>query len=162
MSQRADSVLKYALALAALMAGGGVGFYYGIYLPSQDIRRQSEDMARRHVEAKANSDALAERARREQAAQTAYEDCTSTADLAYKNHWTAVCRAQNAADVAEYEDCADDLFSTDEGCREKHPIRPERDCALSPQAADRLVEERNTARQQCLGTLRAAQDTASF
>ena len=157
MLRHADAILKLSLALAALMAGGGVGFYYGIYLPSQDIRRQGEDMAARQTQAAEQTKALAAQARREQQAQLAFEDCNSAAELTYKNHWASACRAQHAADVAQYEDCADDFFASDEGCRRRHPIRPERGCALPSQLADRLTAERQDARQQCLGQLQAAQ-----
>lgn len=156
MIKHADAILKLSLAAAALMGGGGVGFYYGIYLPSQDIREQSEAMVKHQAAAREQTDALAKQAQRARAAQDAFDDCVSSAQLTYKNHWTAACRAQHTADVAAYEDCADDFFSTEAGCRRKHPIRPERDCALTTQLADRLVEERRSAREQCNATLQAA------
>ncbi|MCJ2182265.1 hypothetical protein MTR62_06060 [Novosphingobium sp. 1949] len=157
MLKHADALLKLALALAALLAGGGVGFYYGIYLPAQDVRSRSEELVRQQSQAREQTDQLAARARREEAAQTVFQDCVSTADLTYKSHWTAACRAQHDADVAAYEDCADDFFSTEAGCHRKHPIRPERDCALTTQLAERLVAERQGARQQCQAALQAAQ-----
>lgn len=157
MLKHADAILKLSLALAALMAGAGVGFYYGIYLPSQDIRQQGDAMVAKQTEAAEQTKALAEQARREKAAQLAYEDCNSAVELTYKNHWASACRAQHAADVAEYEDCADDFFASEEGCRRRHPIRPERGCALPSQMADRLTDERQQARQQCMGQLQAAQ-----
>ncbi len=157
MTRHADAILKLCLALAALMAGGGVGFYYGIYLPSQDIHRQTQAMEHRQAQVRQETDALAEQAKRAKAAQNAFEDCVSTAQLTYKNHWAAACRAQHAADVAAYDDCADDFFSTQAGCQRKHPIRPERDCALTTQMAERLVAERREARQQCTATFQAAQ-----
>ncbi|MBT0668919.1 hypothetical protein HT136_11125 [Novosphingobium profundi] len=159
MVKHADAILKLSLAAAALMAGAGVGFYYGIYLPAQDIRAQSQAMTEHVDVVRQQSDALAEKARREKIAQNAYADCVSGAELTYKNHWTAACRAQSAADEAAYEDCADDWFSTEAGCRRKHPIRPERGCALTTRMAERLVEERRDARRQCDAALQAAQQS---
>ncbi|MBH0111398.1 hypothetical protein I5E68_00345 [Novosphingobium sp. YJ-S2-02] len=154
---RVDTVLKLSLSLAALLAGGGVGFYYGIYLPSQDLHRQTQEMVEQQDSARVQTKALADRARREKAAQVAYEDCNNAAELTYKNHWAAACRAQHAADVAAFEDCADNLFATEKGCLRDHPIRPERECALTTRLADRLVEERDGARQECVGRLREMQ-----
>ena len=154
---RVDTVLKLSLSLAALLAGGGVGFYYGIYLPSQDLHRQTQDMVEKQDSARVQTKALADRARREKAAQLAYEDCNNAAELTYKNHWAAACRAQHASDVAAFEDCADNLFATEKGCLRDHPIRPERECALTTRLADRLVEERDGARQECVGRLREMQ-----
>mgnify|MGYP000020504610 CR=1 FL=1 len=161
MIKHADAILKLCLAAGALMGGAGVGFYYGIYLPSQDIHQQSQAMAERQENAVHQTDALAQQARREKAAQTAFEDCVSRAQLTYKNHWSAACRAQHAADVAEFEDCADNFFATESGCRRKHPIRPERGCALTTQLADRLVEERREARRECQVDLEEARRRAS-
>lgn len=160
MADRLDTFLKVSLGAAALFAGGGVGFYYGIYLPSQDLHRQAQEMSEKQDSAERQTKALAERAKRERAAQLAYEDCNNSADLTYKNHWTAACRAQNEADVAAFNDCTDNFFSSEESCLRDHPIRPERECALGTQLADRLVGERETARQQCAAQLQAAQTGA--
>lgn len=161
MLDRAGDILKLAIALAVLIAGCGVGYYYGIFLPSHTISEET----RRQVEAdeahQAARDAQArmaeERARRQQAAQVEYEDCLNFAELTYKNRWAASCRTMNRSDVMEFEDCLDDLFTTEEGCRRRYPIRPERGCALPSQIASGLSRERDRAKEQCLGRLQASQ-----
>lgn len=161
MLERADAVLKLALALAALLAGAGVGYYYGIFLPNharvQEQRSQANadaaEDARRSAEAKAS----AEHARRQQAAQVEYEDCLNFAELNYKNRWAASCRAMNRSDIADFEDCLDNLFSTEESCRRRHPIRPERGCALPSTIASGLSGDRDRAKEQCLGRYQASQ-----
>lgn len=157
MLKNPDAVLKLALALAILLAGGGIGFYYGIFLPSQDVRRQTQEMAEKQADAEAQSEALAERARREQAAQTQYEDCVGSAELIYKQQWTQSCQGMHDADQAAYQDCADDLFSTEEGCRAKHPLRPEQGCALPRQVAQGLTDARDKRKAECAARLQAVQ-----
>lgn len=158
MLDRADAILKLCAALAILIAGCGVGYYYGIFLPnhaeSQAARHEaSAEQARRE----ARSRAEAEQARRQQTARVEYEDCVNFAELSYKNRWAASCRAMRENDIAEFEDCLDDLFATEESCRLHHPIRPERGCALPSQIGLRLSGERDQAKEQCLGKLQASQ-----
>lgn len=157
MLKHADPILKLSLAAAALLGGAGVGYYYGIYLPAQDIHRQTEEMTQRQSKAQAESKALADRARREAAAQSEYQDCTNFAELSYKQRWTQSCQSLHDADQAVFEDCADDLFSTQSGCMAKHPIRPARDCALPSQTAQALSAARDQRNAQCLGQLQTAQ-----
>lgn len=161
MLDRAGDILKLALALAALMAGAGVGYYYGIFLPNhaevQEGSRQAKADAAEEARRRAEASAGAERARRRQAAQVEYEDCLNFAELNYKNRWAASCRAMSRSDADQFEDCLDNLFSTGESCRRRHPIRPERGCALPSQLASSLSADRDRAKEQCLGRLQATQ-----
>lgn len=161
MLKHADPILKIALALAALLAGAGVGYYYGIYLPAQDVRRQTREMTERQEKAQAETRALAERARREAAAQTEYQDCQNFAELSYKQRWNLSCRSLHDADQSAFEDCADDLFSTDSGCLAKNPIRPAQDCALPAQVAQSLSQARDDRKAQCAARLEARQQGRS-
>lgn len=160
MLDRAGDILKLALALAVLIAGCGVGYYYGIFLPSHTVRQEAHRLVEADATNQANRAAQArmarEQARRQQAARVEYQDCLNFAELDHKNRWAASCRAMNRSDIAEFEDCLDNLFSTEESCRRRHPIRPERSCALPSQIASGLTEDRDRAKDQCLGQLQAA------
>lgn len=157
MLKNPNAILKLAIALAVLLAGGGAGFYYGIFLPAQEVRRQAQEMAAKQAAKQAESKALAERAQREQAAQHEYEDCVNFAELSYKQRWTQSCQGLHDADQSAYQDCADDLFATQEGCLAKHPIRPERDCALPAQMAQELTDARDKRKAECVTRLQAVQ-----
>ena len=157
MLRHSDAILKLAAALALLIAGAGVGYYYGIYLPAQDVRRQAQEMAEREADAQRQSKALEERARQEQAAQAGYDSCIASAEAAYRQRWTNSCEAQHDADMAAYADCADDLFSTDAGCRAKFPVRPPVDCALPPETAQEYARAREDRKAQCVADLQDAQ-----
>jgi len=157
MAVQPDAVLKLSLAAAVLLAGAGVGYYFGIFLPAQAIHETLDTGTRRQVESTDRTADL-ERARvaeeqRREAAQQRYQACMGTADTTYRARWTSGCRIQHERQQAAYEDCADDLFSTREGCARKFPVEPEHGCALPVQISGRLVSDRDAARAQCLGEL---------
>ena len=160
MLDRAGAILKLCAALALLIAGSGVGYYYGIFLPNearlQAERREAEAEAGEQARRDAEARFAAEQSRRQQAARVEYEDCLNFAELRYKNRWASACRAMHRSDVAEFEDCLDNFFSTEKSCRRRHPIRPERGCALPSQLAAALAEDRDRAKEQCLGKLQAS------
>ena len=158
MTQRADTILKFSLAAAALLAGGGLGYYYGIYLPAQDVRRQTQAMAERQAQQAAATQALAEKARREESAQREYQGCIDLAEASYRERWGQACQAQHDADQAAFEDCADDLFSSRRGCLAAHPVRTMRDCALPAETAQSYAQARDDRKAQCLAQLQVAQD----
>lgn len=152
-----DAALKYSLAGAVLLAGAGVGYYFGIFLPAQAIHETLDTGTRQQVESTDRTADL-ERARlaetqRREAAQQRYQACVGAANATYSARWNSGCRAQNARQQAAYDDCADDLFSTREGCARKFPIEPQQGCALPVQISGRLVADRDAARAQCLGEL---------
>ncbi|WP_395392553.1 hypothetical protein WBP07_15985 [Novosphingobium sp. BL-8A] len=160
MASRVDTALKLSLAAAALIAGSGIGWYYGVVLPRQAAREEARQAVERDAEQsrqKAAERAEAEAKKRQESAQLEYQDCLNFAELSYKERWTASCHAQHDADVAAFEDCADDLFATEEGCRAKHPIRPERDCALPAQTAQSYSDAREQRKNECLARLQSAQ-----
>lgn len=155
MLKHADAILKLSLAAGLLLAGGGAGFYYGIYLPAQDVRRQTEAMAEKQERADRQALALAEQARRVEAAQGAYDDCINFAELSYRDRWTRSCQTLSTTDEAAYQDCTDDWFSTETGCRAQHPVRPARDCALPPRMAQQIADAREQRKAECLAELQA-------
>src|SRR3546814_44308 len=142
-STRTDTLLPYTT------------LFRSIYLPSQDVRRQTEAMTEKQVMADRQTKALADQAKRMQAAQLAYDDCVNFAELSYKQRWTQSCQALSKADQAAYEDCADDWFATESGCRAKHPVRPARDCALPAQMAQQIAGAREQRKAECLAKLQA-------
>jgi hypothetical protein len=144
-----DAFLKLCLAFGVLMAGGGIGYYFGVFRPQQELKdeRQSQETAKAQRAAAARAE-LAERQRRA-AAQTRLADCRSDAELAYRSRWSQACRSQSASDRAQLEDCLGGFFASEESCARKHPVRPERDCELAPDLAASLGEDRNRRIDQC-------------
>ena len=157
MALRPDAVLKLSLAAAILMAGAGVGYYFGIFLPAQAIRESLNTGEQRQVQSIDRTDELARaeaaEAQRREAAQARYRACVSTADMGYQERWSAACRAQHARQQAAFEDCADNLFSTRDGCARKFPVEPEHGCALPLSIGNRLSTARDAAKAQCLGEM---------
>jgi hypothetical protein len=157
MALRVDAVLKLSLAAGALLAGAGVGYYFGIFLPAQAIHETLDAGTERQVQAADNTAAL-ERARaaelrRREAERQRYEVCLSTAQGTYQSRWSAACRAQHTRQQAAFEDCADDFFSSRESCARKFPVEPEHGCALPLALSNRLAADRDAARTQCLSEM---------
>ncbi|MEW9854870.1 hypothetical protein [Novosphingobium sp. M1R2S20] len=157
MAMNVNAVLKLSIAAGALLAGAGVGYYYGIFLPAESIHRTLEAGQERQAAA-ADQRAALERARmletrRREAAQQRYEVCLAAAETAYRSRWTSGCRTQHIRQRAAYEDCADDWFRTRDACRRDFPVEPERGCALPALISSRLAAARDSARTQCLGEL---------
>lgn len=157
MATRADTVLKLSLAAGALLAGAGVGYYFGIFLPAQAIHETVSSSADRQERAVDRSLQIEQARRAElqarEAARQRYQTCVATAATTYQARWTAACRAQHARQIAAFEDCADNLFSTRAGCERKYPVEPEWGCALPLSISNRLVSDRDAARSQCLGEM---------
>lgn len=157
MATRADNVLKLSLAAGALLAGAGVGYYFGVFLPAQAIRETVGSETRQQTDASEDAarlerERLAETRRREEA-RARYQACVGTAMSTYQQRWASACRAQHARQEAAFADCADDFFSTREGCARQFPVEPERGCALPLSVSNRLTSDRDAARSQCLGEM---------
>ena len=152
----ADAVLKLSLAAAAIVAGSGVGYYYGIFLPDQAREAQARVSAATAAEAEAQQKAVRDRVRAEQGRQQAYQDCVSMAELDYRNRWNTSCRAQRNRDEAALADCQDDLFRTDAGCAADHPLHATRECELPGDAAATYAQDLDRAKAVCLQTFQSA------
>lgn len=161
MADRAGTFLKISLALSALLAGGGVGYYYGIFLPAQDLRRQAQEMAEKQAEAEERTQALAEQTRRLAAAQAEYDQCMAGAEQSYRDRWSQSCLNLRDAAQSAYQDCADDMLSTASGCRAEHPEIPAQSCALPAPMARELTTARDARKAECLGKLQAVQNLGS-
>ena len=161
MKVQPDSVLKVSLAAAALMAGAGVGYYYGLFLPQHTRHLEQQADQRREADAKAQAEAarkaVLERSRQQQAAQLGYQDCVNFAQLTYRNRWNASCRSMRQADIAAYNDCLDNLFSSESSCRRKHPVRAEKSCDLPADVAAAYAGDLDKAKAECLGQMQSGQ-----
>lgn len=157
MFKTPEGLLKLAIALAVLMAGAGIGFYFGIFLPAQDVHRQAQAMADKQAAQAAADRAVADQAKRFQAAQADYQSCVDFAETSYRERWSQACAAQHEADQAAFDDCDDNLFSTRSGCLAKHPIHPALDCALPPQTAQSYAQARDARKAECATRMQSAQ-----
>lgn len=153
IATRADAILKLSLAAAALMAGAGVGYYYGLFLPQhtqaqqQALHQQQKQAAKDRAEAARK--ATLERTRQQQAAQLGYQDCVNFAQLGYRSRWNASCRSMHEADIEAYQDCLGHWFASQSSCARKHPIRAEKGCDLPADIAAAYADDMDKATAQC-------------
>ena len=83
MLDRADAILKLALAVAALMIGCAFGYYYAIFLPSQaaaSLERASAFESAKVVAATVEKES--------------YRQCLAAAYSTYSENWDAQCKLE--------------------------------------------------------------------
>jgi hypothetical protein len=156
MLDRADSILKLALSVAALCLGAGVGYYYGIFLPAQaDASAARLEAAEKEKQAEARR--TAERIEKASAdARIRYSECLIAASADYNTRWQSSCRSLNASDTKARRDCVS-RGSTEEYCSTIINVRPASDCSLPTETADSYDAGHKDAKQLCMDELKASQ-----
>jgi hypothetical protein len=145
----ADTVLKLSIALAFLIAGVSVGYYFLVYVPGKDARAQAAATA---AAANATATASAQAAASQQAAakRTAnYNSCLSAAEATYHADWNGNCATRSQQREADFNRCAGGFLSDSE-CRETNPYISPVDCQLPSTIADSLNGELKDAKDRCL------------
>ncbi|GGY92139.1 hypothetical protein [Novosphingobium colocasiae] len=150
-----DAVLKLSLAVAAVLAGSGIGYYYGVFLPDQAREAGRRADAAATAQADARQQAARDQASAEQGRQQAYQDCVNLAELGYRNRWNTSCRAQRQRDLAALADCEDDFFRTKAGCAQDFPVRSGRDCELPGDAAAAYAADLDREKAVCAQSLQS-------
>ena len=145
----ADTVLKLSIALAFLIAGVSVGYYFLVYVPGKDARAQAAATAAA-ANAKATASAQAAASQQAAAKRTAnYNSCLASADATYHADWDGNCATRSQQREADFNRCAGGFLSDSE-CRETNPYIPPADCQLPSTIADSLNGELRDAKDRCL------------
>jgi hypothetical protein len=123
MAFDADKFLKVAVGVGVLMAGSGVGYHFGVYLPQIERMKveRSDRVARERQE-------LADSKERERKAR--YDSCLQEAIDAYETNWSNACKINGlnnkSADCSLPRDSADRLEkfrkSDEESCLEEFKL----------------------------------------
>ena len=180
MAFSADTFLKVSIAGALLIAASGVGFYYGIHLPSHDSlldqeRHQAqlraelrlEDDERRKEEARKTEIErqeeqqrldLAQKAtdrasadRRQFDSQRKYEACLSNARANYVADWTAACKLRAHQIENAIRDCQPLALPAYKVCvRNAGVPDPTFNCALPATTSKNLDELNEKNKDRCL------------
>ncbi|MDE8651718.1 hypothetical protein [Novosphingobium album (ex Liu et al. 2023)] len=156
MLDRADAILKLALALAALFLGGGVGYYYGVFLPMHTAREAERVHAAEQAQLDKQKEADDKKAAAVKDARTEYNDCLSFAQLGYTSRWNSTCRSLHDAEQKNYDACVSSGYSTDY-CATTYPVRPAKDCSLPDDTASDYDDSLKSDKDLCLQKLRASQ-----
>jgi len=133
MLNRADEILKLALAAAALLIAGSIGYYYAVFLPGQAIESAKQiadtERAKREqtdkIEAKKSADAAN--------AKNEYELCLGNAQANYDSRWQNSCKSIHDRAQKSKADCLAQYgpYSYCSGIE----VPPARDCSLPNQVS---------------------------
>lgn len=152
MLEKADEVLKLALAVAALLIGASVAYYYAIFLPDQanvQAQRMTEaDRVKREAEEKSEARKL-DAARN---AKTAYDQCLASAQSNYSNRWNNSCRKLNKADIERKLQCEVNGYQYCDSIK----ITPASDCSLTTTLMNDYDNGLDEANKLCLEEFKAS------
>lgn len=152
MIEKADQILKLALAAAALLIGASVAYYYAIFLPdkaSAELQREAEaDRLKRETEAKAEAQKL-DASRN---AKAAYDQCLAFAQSNYTDRWNNSCKRLNKADLERKSQCESNGY----GYCDQIKITPASDCSLPNDLGDDYDKGREDANKLCLEEFKAS------
>lgn len=152
MLEKANEILKLAIAAAVLMIGASIAYYYAVYLPekaSAEAQRLVEaDRQKREADQKTE----AKKADAARNAKTAYDQCLLFAQSNYESRWNSSCKQLNKADIERKKQCE---FNGYFGCSQIK-ITPASDCSLPMELIDDYDKGLDEERKLCLEVFKAA------
>lgn len=153
MLDRADAILKLALAVAALTVGFAVGYYYALFLPDQAQR--SADRAASVEKEKREEATKAENNRRQSAtmAKADLDSCLAGAQLDYSLRWESSCKSQHDRQAKAKADCYSSSWQAN--C-EAYEVQSAKDCTLPSNTASSYDAGLQSAKQLCLDKFKVA------
>jgi hypothetical protein len=154
MIDKADQLLKLALAFAALMVAASVGYYYAIFLPEQ-ARAESERIVQAETLKQQLETKAAEKSAQAKAdAQTKYDSCLANAFSNYESRWEGTCKRLNAEGIERRKACFENGYS--ETYCNSIEITPAKGCALNSALAESYDQGHREAKQLCLEEFKAS------
>jgi hypothetical protein len=139
---------KATIAVAALMAGGGVGYYFGIYLPERDRAAAQERRAAEQAAKEERESAAATQAREATIRQRKVSGCLAIADFNYSASWESNCEGQAKENRSQYADCIGQGLGKS-FCHSLHGDFQTSGCSLPQSLARSLEAERDRAKDLC-------------
>jgi hypothetical protein len=140
-----DAVLKLSIAVAFLIAGVSIGYYFLVYVPAKDARTQAAASA-----AAANATAQAAASQQVAARRAAnYNSCLASVDTTYHADWNSNCATRSQQREADYNRCLGGFLSESD-CRDQNPFIPPTDCQLPTTVADSVNAELKDGKDRCL------------
>lgn len=152
MFEKADEILKLAIAAAALMIGASMAYYYGIFLPDKataETQREAEaDRLKRETDAKAE----AQKADVARNAKSTYDQCLAFAQSNYSDRWTSSCKRLNKADLERKSQCESNGYAYCDQIK----VTPANECSLPNELAGNYDKGREEANKLCLEEFKAS------
>lgn len=154
MLDRADAILKLALAAAALIVCSGVGYYYGLFLPQQAAAAAQQQAVDQREKAEASKAAADQKAKARQEAEDTYNACLSAAQIDYSNRWDNSCKTNHDRMLKLKSECLQTMSA--DFCQ-SYDVPPDHDCTLPNAVSDSYDASLQQSKQLCLDTFKEAQ-----
>jgi hypothetical protein len=151
---RSDVILRLAIALAVVMAGASVAYYFAVYLPARDARAHADAVAASAAQAANAAQSSAVAAADQDRRRAAYQACLANADLTYHATWNGNCADRATKQAAQLTNCLA-LGSTRDVCAATWPALPAADCTLPTYLSDTLDSDLKAANTLCLDQAKA-------
>ena len=152
MLEKADGVLKLALAVTALLVGVSVAYYYAIFLPNQALAKEQRIAEQERLKREADEKAEARKSDAARSAKSTYDQCLANSQSNYFDRWEASCKRLNKADLDRKSDCEANGY----GYCAAIKITPASECALPSALAEDYDNRREEANKLCLEEFKAA------
>lgn len=161
-------ILASALALAIVLAGGSVFYYFTIFIPNFEKEKlaleqrkveqqQQTEKERIEREKQAETDAKNAAAQKESQRSIAYAQCLNNANKAYTSNWANNCKMVAKQNAAKLENCLNNesIMSNslmgESYCRNQFGQTEENpDCSLPTHLANSVEESFKQQKEQCM------------
>lgn len=148
------TILALAGAIALLMTGAGVGYYFIGFLPMKFAKEQAARAAEEKKREDAAAAAAAAAANSQKSRQQAYQTCLSDAEQRYSANWDRSCQS-NADDQDKLRaECLQRGYGWDY-CISNYPQLPTTDCKLSTVIANNWNSTLEADKARCLAQYNA-------
>ena len=154
MLEKADALLKLALAIAALAIGLSVGYYYAIFLPNEALQEKQFVLNEAQQQQKMESQKIAALERAKKIAQEKYDQCLFSAFQSYTDRWESTCRRLNKDDTERKNQCLQNGYS-EQYCGQIS-VTPSKNCSLNNTLADDYDASHSEAKKLCLEEFKAS------
>ncbi|PLK27103.1 hypothetical protein [Novosphingobium sp. TH158] len=152
MIEKADQLLKLALAVAALLIGVSVSYYYAIFLPQVAQTKLDRERSAELARATSESTAAMAKEKRLSDAKAKYNACLADAFENYQSRWQKTCRRLNGEDLEKKRRCMDGGGYYCDSIK----ITPATNCSLPNDLGDDYDTGHENDKKMCLEEFKAS------
>lgn len=147
MLDRADAILKLALAVAAITVAAALGYYYGIFLPAQASAAAQLAADAKKTEREQAEKADSKRQANADNAKQQYDLCLAAAQSDYNSRWESSCKTIHDRQLQARNDCY--AGSGDTSYCSSYVVTPARECTLPSMTADNYDKGLQSDKRLC-------------
>ena len=165
-----DKLLKLAIIIAVLMAGGAVFYHYVVFLPGEEQAKREQAESQQRAAAQREESQQRAAALRDASRKVAYEECKDTARRSYDANWAAACKGAAKQRRVGFENCLEDRavmsnqFMGKPYCEKTYggEIDESGQCSLSGARSETINGIYKDAQEKCMAEAKSGLTEASF